>query len=97
MNKRALVFILTILLCLCILGASIGVGYLVWRFTVEKDKQEILDNLRDQLKNPVTIEVTEEITEPMTDRPTRDESESHETGELVTAKCQSSAILVIST
>ena len=81
MKKRKLIVLLIVLLCLCILGALVSVGYLIWDQTVERDRHQILEDLRDQLKNPVTVEIdtvteTEAVietetaeTEPITAEP----------------------------
>lgn len=77
MKKRNYLLFLIAFLCICILGAAICAGYLIWNQTIEKDKQRILDELRDQLKTSVTVIVTETIPEDTT----LSEPDSHETAE----------------
>jgi len=81
MNKRILILLFIILLFLCIVGGSVGIGYLVWNQVIQKDRQDILEQMRDQLKTPITIAVTDHITEVITEQIDQDNGESNDTAE----------------
>lgn len=56
-------------MCLCVIGIIVCIGFSAWNYTIKKDQQEILEDLRDHLKEQAMETVTHSVTEepPMTE------------------------------